>query len=92
MSGTALRVGKVVKRDSPVTVHMLLHMSLLWDAQWNEEKAKPNPDLEVLHKLATLAVWMLGGFCVGLQGKEMPLVEPLGPSEALDSCLNLALS
>jgi hypothetical protein len=70
MSGLHKRVGEIKKRDEAITI----------DAVHAIE--------EILHRkvkqrIAEMGIWIIGGFCVGLRGKEMLLIEFAGTSNSL---------
>ena len=83
MAGCHQRVGEIVKRDEPLTVGILLHMSFILQQRWEAAKLEKPVDAEKLREIASLAVWLLVGFCVGFRGEEMPLIELSGTLKSL---------
>ena len=85
MTGVHKRVGELVKRDEPVTVEMLKEIDKLLTQRWDLEMAKPKHerDLGKLKEIAMMGLWFLGGFCTGLRGEEMILIEMAGTQHSL---------
>ena len=70
MIGVKKRVGEVVKQDEPITIEVMKAVQELLEKRW---EAATTP--EEKEAVATMAVWFLVGFCVGLRGEEMLLIE-----------------
>ena len=85
MVGCHKRVGELVKRDEPITVPQLKAIDLLlinlWALEWNKPEGERN--YQELREVAMMGLWFLGGFCTGLRGEEMILLELKGTTKSL---------
>ena len=78
MAGIRLRVGEVVKQDEPVTIEILKAALDILEKRW--EKAETYEDRLVVGRMG---LWYCGGFCAGLRGEEMLLIELAGTLNSL---------
>jgi len=78
MTGLHKRVGEVVKPDWPIPVEVVKHIDQTLNRLWKNETA--NEDKK---RIAEMGAWFVGGFCVGLRGEEMLLIELKGTSDNL---------
>ena len=89
MEGIHRRVGETVKRDEPIGIELLkaimTHLEEQWDRESALQLAKPRQerDLTKLRVIAMLGLWFCGGFCTGMRGEEMPLIELEGTFASL---------
>ena len=81
--GCHKRVGEIVMRDEPVSIHLMKALDFHLESKWNDLSAAPNPNLHLLSRLATQGAWFFGGFCSGLRGEEMLLLEFNGTNKSL---------
>jgi hypothetical protein len=84
MTGIHKRVGEEIRRDEPISIEVLKAVHRIQDQRWHGEISKANPNTSVLRSIALTGVWYLGGFCTGLRGEEMPLVEFAGTLGSLE--------
>ena len=84
MQGIRKRVGQVVKQDWPIPIDTLHAVQNLLEQEWNhtgeDEKRKK--------QVAEIGVWFIGGFCVGLRGEEMLLIEYAGTKKSIELLTN----
>jgi hypothetical protein len=71
MQGIRKRVGQVVKQDWPIRIDSLHAVQVLLEQEWNHTGG----DEERKKQVAEIGVWFVGGFCVGLRGEKMLLIE-----------------
>jgi hypothetical protein len=87
MEGVHRRVGEKVKQDEPITIEVLLAVLELLESRWQAEFIKPGPerDYKKMRLIALTGFWFCAGFCAGLRGEEMPLIEFAGTWKSLSS-------
>ena len=78
MHGVHKRVGEVRKPDEIITIDVLHAVDKVLEAEW--KKAKTVADKR---RICELGAWMMGGFCTGLRGEEMLLVDMLGTATSV---------
>lgn len=78
MVGLHKRVGEVVKQDWPMPIEVLQYIDRRLDRLWMVET-----DHSARKRIAEMAVWYVVGFCSGLRGEEMPLIELTGTARSL---------
>ena len=90
MEGCHRRVGETVKRDEPVSIELLKAIMKHLEQQWQNESAKPSHqrDYQALRRISMMGLWFCGGFCTGLRGEEMTLLELEGTSQSLKYLTN----
>jgi hypothetical protein len=70
MEGLHKRVGEVRHQDEPITIEVLHELDRILEAEWQQAKL-PSQKQQV----AEMGTWFIVGFCSGLRGEEMLLVE-----------------
>ena len=90
MEGVHRRVGETVKRDEPVSIALLKAIMSHLENQWTLESDKPKRqrDYKLLRKISMMGLWFCGGFCTGLRGEEMTLLELEGTAQSLTNLTN----
>jgi hypothetical protein len=88
MTGIHRRVGEEIRRDEPISIEVLKTTHRISDKRWHAEISKTNPNMELLEDIALAGLWFLGGFCTGLRGEEMGLIEFAGTHRSLDHIEN----
>ena len=83
MTGLHRRVGEVKRQDEPLTIDVLHALEGLMEAEWQQ----PLPP-ETRRHLAEMGVWFIAGFCSGLRGEEMLLIEFAGTRHSLSFLQN----
>jgi hypothetical protein len=78
MSGLHKRVGEIKKRDEAITIDVVHAIQNLLKDEWTKTQ-----DPKVRKRIAEMGVWFIGGFCVGLRGEEMLLIEFAGTAKSL---------
>jgi hypothetical protein len=78
MHGVHKRVGEVRKPDEIITIDVLHAINKTLEAAW---KHAPTPELK--RRICEIGSWMMGGFCTGLRGEEMLLVDTLGTANSV---------
>ena len=91
MGGLHRRVGEVKRQDEPISIDVLLTIESILEQEWSQSD-RPAIRLQT----AEMGVWFIAGFCSGLRGEEMPLIELAGTSNSLQfltdhDCLHLIL-
>jgi len=78
MTGLHKRVGEVVKPDWPVPIAVMQYIDRGLNRLWSHES-----DLATKKRIAEMGAWFVVGFCIGLRGEEMLLIELSGTAESL---------
>jgi hypothetical protein len=78
MEGLHKRVGKVRHQDEPITIEVLHELDKILEEEWRQTKL---PALK--QQVAEMGTWFVVGFCSGLQGEEMLLIELAGTARDL---------
>jgi hypothetical protein len=78
MSGLHKHVGGVKKRDEAMTIDVVHTIESQLHEEWNTML-----DRETKHRIAEIGVCIVGGFCLGLKGKEKLLIECAGTAKSL---------
>jgi hypothetical protein len=78
MGGLHKRVGELKKQDEPISIEVLKAIELMLELEWSQA-IKP----EQRKRVAEMGVWFIGGFCSGLRGEEMILIERAGTINSL---------
>lgn len=79
VSGYHKRVGETKRQDEALLVETLKGMQAMWEQEW-----RSNTEVMNRKKIATLATWFLVGFCCGLRGEEMLLIETAGTEKSIE--------
>jgi len=77
MEGLHKRVGEVVKPKWPVPIEVMKEIDEMLNKLW--EEAEPHKR----KKIAEMGLWFLGGFCTGLRGEEMLMIELAGTTKSI---------
>jgi hypothetical protein len=78
MEGLHKRVGEVRHQDEPITIEVLHELDRILEAEWRQAKL---PALK--RQVAEMGTWFIVGFCSGLRGEEMLLIELAGTARDL---------
>jgi hypothetical protein len=81
MTGIHKRVGEIKRQDEPVTIDVLHKIDELLEMEWHRTE-----DPILRGKTAEMEAWIVGGFCTGLRGEEMLLIEYAGTAKSVDNC------
>ncbi len=79
MTGIHKRVGEIKRQDEPVTIDVLHEIDKILETEWRR-----TDDPNVKLKTAEMGAWIIGGFCTGLRGEEMLLIEFAGTAKSLE--------
>lgn len=79
MEGLHKRVGESRRQDEPITIEVLKEIEYILEDEW--EVATSYTDKL---RVAEMGVWFIVGFCSGLRGEEMLLIELAGTASDLD--------
>jgi hypothetical protein len=79
MEGLHKRVGEVRHQDEPITIEVLKEIEVILESEWSNATT-PSGRL----RAAEMGVWFIAGFCSGLRGEEMLLIELAGTATNLD--------
>jgi hypothetical protein len=71
------RVGEIKKQDWPLPIETLHEVDKLLEREWLKSKT-----LMGQKRVAEMGVWFVGGFCTGLRGEEMLMIELAGTSNS----------
>ena len=77
MEGVHKRVGEVVKQDKALTIEVIHAINHVLEKQWR--------DLDDKRKICEMGVWFIVGFCTGMRGEELMLIELAGTSASLEN-------
>jgi hypothetical protein len=80
-------VGEVKKREKDMTIDVVQVIESLV----HEERSK-TLNRKTKRRIAEMIVWIVGGFCIGLGGKKMLLIEFAGTAKSLKHTRNDRLS
>lgn len=78
MEGLHRRVGEVVKQDWPIPIQVVKYIDEMLDELW-----PTLTDAREKLKVAQMGVWFICGFCTGLRGEEMLMIELAGTADRL---------
>jgi hypothetical protein len=78
MTGIHRRVGEVRKQDEPITIRVLKVVKELLELDWG-----CSTNVRQKRRIAEMGVWFVCGFCTGLRGEEMILIEFAGTAASL---------
>jgi hypothetical protein len=70
MTGIHRRVGEVRKQDEPITIGVLKVVEEILELDWGRSTS-----LRQKRRIAEMGVWFVCGFCTGLWGEEIILIE-----------------
>jgi hypothetical protein len=78
MGGVHKRVGQVRKPDRVLTIDIIHAVDRILESNW--ESARTADERK---RIAEMGAWYIGGFCTGLRGEEMLLIELAGTANSL---------
>jgi hypothetical protein len=78
MGGLHKRVGELKKQDEPLSIDVVKAAEAILEIEWSKA-VKPDQRKRV----AEMGVWYIAGFCSGLRGEEMILIERAGTVNSL---------
>jgi hypothetical protein len=78
MGGLHKRVGELKKQDEPISIDLIQAIERMLEVEWSKA-IKP----EQRKRVAEMGVWFIAGFCSGLRGEEMILIERAGTVKSL---------
>lgn len=78
MDGLHKRVGEVVRQDEPISIDVLHAIEGILELEWDAASTAA-----AKRKAAEMGTWFVAGFCGGLRGEEMPLIEFAGTKASL---------
>jgi hypothetical protein len=70
MTGIHKRVGQVQKPDRVLTIDIIHAVDRILENEWTNAKRA-----DERKRIAEMGAWFIGGFCTGLRGEEMLLIE-----------------
>ena len=73
-----LRVGEIRKQDELVTIEVVHAIHRLLNKEWSDATT-----LSQKKRISEMGAWFVGGFCTGLRGEEMLLIEHAGTAKSL---------
>lgn len=79
MVGIKRRVGEVTKQDEPISIEVLKKVEEILEERWAGTQC---PDLR--RSIALSGAWYMIGFCAGLRGEEMLIIELAGTRDSLE--------
>ena len=82
MIGIHKRVGEVRRQDEAFTIEIIQEVKKLLEMEWTGLAAE---DLVERKRVAEMGVWFIVGFCCGLRGEEMMLIELAGTRNSLEN-------
>jgi hypothetical protein len=78
MEGLHRRVGEIKKQDWPISIEALHEVDKILEKEWNKAKS-----LSAQKRVTEMGTWLVGGFCTGLRGEEMLMLELAGTAKSL---------
>ena len=78
MEGLHKRVGEVTRQDEPISIDVLKTIEVILEAEWGEATRT-----DTKRQIAEMGSWFIAGFCSGLRGEEMLLIELAGTAAGL---------
>jgi hypothetical protein len=78
MNGLHKRVGEVRHQDEPITIDVLHALESILEREWMQAVGH-----EAKRRVADMGAWFIVGFCSGLRGEEMLLIELSGTNLSL---------
>jgi hypothetical protein len=87
MDGFHKRVGDIKRQDKAITIDVLKSCLAILKGEWGRVKESVEGSLLLVRRIAELGTCFVIGFCLGLRGEEMPLIEHAGTSEGLKNLL-----
>ena len=78
MHGVHKRVGEVRKPDEIISIDVLHAVDKVLEAEWTVANIP-----EQKRRIAEIGAWMIGGFCTGLRGEEMLMVDTWGTASSV---------
>jgi hypothetical protein len=78
MGGVHKRVGQVRKPDRVLTIDIIHAVDRILESAWEHAG-----NVEERKRSAEMGAWFIGGFCTGLRGEEMLLIELAGTANSL---------
>jgi len=76
------RVGEIRKQDEPTTIEVMKAVQRLLEERWND---CPDGNMKIQKKLAEMGAWFVIGFCTGLRGEDMALIELAGTKKSMET-------
>jgi len=86
MEGIHKRVGEIRRQDEAFTIEVIKQIQLHLELDWTR-MVELGSDLKDRKVTAEMGTWFLVGFCTGMRGEEMPLIELAGTRNSLDNKL-----
>ena len=77
MEGVHKHVGEIVKQDKALTIEVIHAINHVLEKQWR--------DLYDKRETCEMGVWFIVGFCTGMRGEELMLIELAGTSASLEN-------
>jgi hypothetical protein len=78
MTGVHKQVGQVRKPDRVLTIDIIHAVDRLLESEWENATSA-----DERKRIVEMGTWYLGGFCTGLRGEEMLLIELAGTANSL---------
>jgi hypothetical protein len=78
MTGIHKRVGQVRKPDKELTIDVIHAVDRILETEWQNARRSDEKK-----RIAEMGAWFIGGFCTGLRGEEMLLIELAGTANSL---------
>lgn len=78
MHGVHKRVGEERKPDEIITIDVLHAVDTILESEWGRVKTEAEK-----RRIGEVGAWMMGGFCTGLRGEKMLLVDMLGTAKCI---------
>jgi hypothetical protein len=79
MNGVHKRVGEIKRQDEPITIDVLHSIESILETEWRRTN-----DPISRKRTAEMGAWLIGGFCTGMRGEEMLLIEYAGTAKSVE--------
>jgi hypothetical protein len=83
MTGVHKRVGDERRQDRAITIDVLHAVDKILELEWRRVKVNLNANLRTARKIAEMGVWFVCGYCLGIRGEEMGLIEFAGTAQSI---------
>lgn len=86
MEGIHKRVGEIRRQDEAFTIEIIQQVQIQLEREWSKH-VEGNSPREEQKIVAEMGTWFIVGFCTGMRGEEMPLIELAGTRNSLGNNL-----
>lgn len=81
IEGVHKRVGEVRREDEAIIIDVLQEVNRLFELEWQRNGRSNRREMR---KISEMGVWFIVGYCTGMRGEEMVLIELAGTRNSLE--------